>query len=126
MKRLFTTLLIICCMAAAVYGQNETDQPVDFQIVVQEDTGTPVYRAPAMVPVHGYYLSFLNALCLSFSHDLGVVHIEMENTGTGQHLSGYVPTGSGFQLIPLGSDTGCYTITITTSAGIQYAAELVL
>lgn len=113
-------------MAAAAYGQNETDQSVDFQIVVQEDTGTPVYRAPAMVPVRGYYVSFLNAICLSFSCDLGVVHLEMENTSTGQHLSGYVPTDSGFQLIPLGSNPVCYTITISTSTGVQYVAELVL
>lgn len=117
---------MICCMTAAVNGQNESDQFVDFQIVVQEDVGTPVYRAPAMIPVRGYYVSFLNAIYLSFDYNLGIVYIEVENSHTGEYLSGYIPTGSGFQLIPLGPDIGTYTITISTSAGKQYVAELQL
>lgn len=126
MKRILTTLLMVCCIAASSMAQNGSDQYVDFQIVAQGHVDTPIYRAPAIIPVQGYYFSFLNTLYLSFTRDLGMVNVNIENDMTGELISEVIPSDSGAQAIPLGSSSngGIFTITLSSPNGQQYIAIL--
>lgn len=124
MKRIVTTLFMACCMIISVKALNGTDQAVDFR-VEKAEVDTPIYRAPAMVPVQGYYVSLMNTLYLSFAYDMGNVTVTIENTEAGEFLSETIPTDSGFA-IPLGAENGLYTITIVRGGGQQYSAELLL
>lgn len=126
MKHILSSLLMLCCIAASSMAQNEPDQYVDFQIVAQGHVDTPIYRNPANVPVHGYYVSAINTVFLSFSYDLGVVTVSIENTTTGESSSESVPTNSGIQVIPLTFGSGLYSIALVTPEGDQYSALLLL
>ena len=123
MKRILTNLLLICCIAITGYAQNGSNQVIDFQ-VEKGQIDTPIYRAPAIIPVSGYYMSFINTLYLSFIYDMGNVTVTIENTVTGDSLSESIPTDSGLQAISLGADNGLYVITIIMPGGQQYIAEL--
>jgi len=124
MKRIVTTLFMACCMIISVKALNGTDQTVDFR-VEKAQVDTPIYRAPAMVPVQGYYVSLINTLYLSFAYDMGDVTVTIENTWTGEFLSETIPTDSGFA-IPLGAESGLYTVTILRCDGQRYFAELLI
>lgn len=128
MKRILASLLMFCCIAASSMAQNEPDQYVDFQIVAQGHVDTPIYRSPAIIPVQGYYSSYLNTLYLSFTYDLGMVNVNIENEMTGESMFEVIPTDSGAQAIPLGfsSNGGVFTITLSIPNGLQYIAVLEL
>jgi len=126
MKRLVTTLIMVycCCLAAInLNAQEGSDQTVIFRVETSQ-IGTPIYRAPAIVPVRGYYVSFENILYLSFAYDMGNVTVTKENTVTGEFLSESISTDSALQAIYLGADTGPYVITIIVPGGKKYKAEL--
>ena len=126
-KRIITTLLMacFCCTAAVVVNaQNGSDQPVDFQIGDMGSIDIPIYRTPVVVPVQGYYVSFLNTLYLSFVYDVGVVNITVENIYTGECITGSTPTDIGVLAVPLGSGSGFYIITISRDNGQRYVAKL--
>lgn len=128
MKRFVTTLIMVycCCLAAiTINAQNGSDQVVVFEIE-KDHIDTPIYRAPAIVPVQGYYVSFINTLYLSFIYDMGNVTVTIENIVTGESLSESIPTESGLQAIPLGANNGLYVITIIVPGGQQYTAELLI
>lgn len=124
MKRFFTTLLVVFFFATATNAQNGSDQNVDFQIVAQDDISTPIYRGPLDIPVQGYYSSFLNTLYLSFTYDLGMVNVNIENEMTGESMSEVIPTDSGVQAIPLCSEGEIYTIMLSIPDGRQFIAIL--
>ena len=105
-------------------AQNEPDQYVDFQIVAQGHVDTPIYRSPAIIPVQGYYSSYLNTLYLSFTYDLGMVNVNIENEMTGESMSEVIPTDSGVQAIPLCSEGEIYTIMLSIPDGRQFIAIL--
>ena len=89
MKRIVTliTACSFCLATITINAQNGSNQLVDFEIEAQGHVDTPVYRAPAMAPVQGYYVSFVNTLYLSFAYDMGNVTVTVENIGTGEFLS---------------------------------------
>lgn len=124
MKRILASLLTFCCIAASSMAQNEPDQYVDFQIVAQGHVDTPIYRAPAIVPVQGYYVSSLSALYLCFLYDFGIINVRIENTTTGDFLLESIPTSSGVHFITSGLNPGLYIIWILTPNGSQYFSEL--
>ena len=61
---------------------------------------------------------------LFFSQDIGTVDIHIENISTGEHYSDSASTDNGVQLIPIGSNSGFYVITISISGIPKYCAEL--
>jgi hypothetical protein len=127
MKRILTILLMACCSAVASKAQNGSDQYVDFQIVAQGHVDTPIYRAPAIIPVQGFYSSISNTLYVSFDYDLGVIGIYIENVTAGNICNnGNIYANSGIQAIATDLDAGTYLIRIYTSTGVQYSSELVL
>ncbi len=44
MKYVLTTLSTLCCFAAGLRAQNNSDKPELFEIVAQDDISTPIYR----------------------------------------------------------------------------------
>ena len=124
MKRIVTTIFMACCIFISVKAQNGTDQTVDFR-VEKAQVETPIYRAPARIPVQGYYVSFMNTLYLSFAYDMGDVTVRIENTRTGEFFSESFTTDSGMA-ITLGAESGLHIITIVRDDGQQYSAELLL
>ena len=126
MRYFLTTLMVLCCMSMAAMAQNNSDQNVDFQILDQDHTSTPIYRAPAFIPVYGHYEAIGNSIFLIFTYDIGDVTVSIENCMTGDCSSEIIPTNSGIQEFALNNDVGIYTITITTQAGIRYRAEIEL
>lgn len=126
MKRILSTIVAAFCFVTLSFGQTGSDQPVDFQIVAQDDISTPIYRTPTVIPVYGYFVASEYCLNLFFSQDLGTVDIHIENISTGERYSDSVSTDNGVQLIPIGSNSGFYVITISISGVPQYYAELVI
>ena len=126
MKKLLSTLLMVCCIATALNAQDESGQNVDFQILVQGHVDTPIYRSPAVIPVQGYYVSQLNTLFLSFMYNLGIVKVCIENVNTGEVRYDAVYSNQGIQALSLWFGSGLYAITLSTSVGQQYIAELLL
>lgn len=126
MKRILLTIVTAFCFVTLSFGQNGSDQAVDFQIVAQDDISTPIYRTPAVIPVCGYYVASVCCLNLFFSQDIGTVDVHIENISTGEHYSDSASTDNGVQLIPIGSNSGFYVITISISGVPQYYAELVI
>ncbi len=52
MKYVLTALSTLCCFAAGLRAQNNSDKPELFEIVAQGDISTPIYRSPSLIPVH--------------------------------------------------------------------------
>lgn len=111
------------CVTITIYAQNGSDQNIDFQIVAQDNIGTPIYRAPVVIPIRGQYIALSETLYLSFSYDIGVINVQVENLFTDEYTSDDIPTNSGVYAITIMSNTGQYKITITTQGGQQYFAE---
>lgn len=125
MKRIVRLFIMMCCLATIhIYAQTGADQVVDFHIEKQGHSDSPIYRAPSIPPVQGYYISLTNTLYLSFSYDMGNVNVTIENTETGEFISEYIPTDSGVQSIPVGTYSRLYVITIVRGDGQQYSADL--
>ena len=125
MKRILISLLMVC-MAISVNAQNGGDQYVDFQIVAQDNISTPIYRAPAMIPVRGYYAASSETLYLSFSYDMGIIDVRYVNLSTGEYTVEYIPTDSGVYAVVFGSNPGLYRIFVSTQSGQQYFSEFQL
>lgn len=124
MKKLFTTLFMACCIATAINAQDGSGQNIDFQILIQGHVDIPIYRSPAVIPVQGYYVSQLNTLFLSFSYNLGTVKVCVENANTGDVWYNSIVTNEGLQALALSGEGGLYVITLSTSDGQQFIAEL--
>ena len=110
MKRILTTLLMVCCIAASSMDQNGSSQYVDFQIVAQGQVDTPIYRTPAIIPVQGYYSSSINTLYLFFTYDLGIITVSIEDTSTGDFISESMSTNNGMQSITTNLQAGHYIV----------------
>lgn len=125
MRYFLTTLMVLCCMSMAAMAQNNSDQNVDFQILDQDHTSTPIYRAPAFVPIQGYYLSSNNTLILSFAYDLGIANVCIENDTEGVVYTEDI-TALGVWSYPLDNPEGLFNITLSLVSGQQYTATLEL
>ena len=124
MKRVITTILVAISISIACYAQNGSDQDVDFKIDVQDEISTPIYRSPAVVPVHGFYVSSVNTVYLSFDFPIGDVTYYVQNIEIGYMNSGIIPSDSGTQTLPLPESSGAYRITLATSTGQRFIARV--
>lgn len=78
-------------------------------------------KAPAFIPMEGYYNSSMSALMFTFIADLGNVAVNVTNMSDGEWLEGTVNAQAGATaLFPISGEAGLYILTITLQNGTEY------
>ena len=95
--------------------------PIPF--VLTGTVGAPIFRAPALVPVHGYYYPSMCAVYITFAYPMESAAFCAENLETGEQLSGILSSENGVGIIPVWGTPGYYAIAITTAGGQQYIGQ---
>ena len=105
-------------------GDNNEDKEIDIRIGSKIIVGG--HRAPARIPISVTYISFMSALRITFSNNLGEVEVNVTNHSTGACLDGTLDASTGTAIIPISGDEGFYTVTFVLAGGTEYYGEFEL
>ena len=86
----------------------------------------PVFHAPALIPITGYYSSTLSTIVVNYQFDLGSIVIEIENQTTGEYSLSVVNALAGPMLLPISGTVGQWQITFTLSSGTVYYGVFII
>ncbi len=97
------------------------DDPVIIHVVVKE-SNKPEGAPRTAVPFFAEYYDTLCAVMLGCSESIGDVTVRLTSTA-GDWYETEFDTSDGMLDIPVSGESGFYTLTIRTSAGVVYQGE---
>ncbi len=90
-------------------------------VIVQNPISIPGQpRSLTEVPIECVYEPMSNGIYITFTSNIGNVEVIVENTFTGEYVSGSADTVSGQLFVPISGSEGVYTITFITDSGSEY------
>lgn len=102
-------------------GTTMEDDPVIIHVVVKE-SNKPEGAPRTAVPFFAEYYDTLCAVMLGCSESIGDVTVRLTSTA-GDWYETEFDTSDGMLDIPVSGESGFYTLTIRTSAGVVYQGE---
>lgn len=126
MKRFFTLIFTVLSIALSCYARDEKTE-IAFDRYYNEDRDSDVFRAPALVPLQGYYDSSAHVICITFRYPMGTLTYQIDDLNAGTQLKGKVSSDLGMAIIPFSGIPGTlYRITFKTEEGQEYLGTLLI
>ena len=88
-----------------------------------QNPGPPILRSPAFVPIQATYSFSTDSVSITFSEDVGLVALTVQNLSTGDILENVLDSACGGTRIPVLCGSGYYLITFTLFSEQQYQGE---
>lgn len=125
MKRFFTLIFTVFSIALSCYARDENKEILFDQNFIPGDL--PAFRAPALVPLQGYYDSSAHVICITFRYPMGTLTYQIDDLNAGTQLKGKVSSDLGMAIIPFSGIPGTlYRITFKTEEGQEYLGTLLI
>ena len=119
MKKIVYLLAIILGMNAAAtpVASGQSQNPIHVIISQQGHSGgTP--RMPGSYPITAFVYD--DTIYLSFSENVGIITVDLEELSEGLLLSTVVDTSEGYAAIPFSGEPGSYRLFFYLSDGTEY------
>lgn len=127
-QKVFSLLICVFLLLAGAqmsFANGIRTTSVDSTIVIDPlpNPGHDKPHSPAVIPISASLQLVTSSVLLTFSYNLGVIDVEIQNTTTDTYVSGTIETQFLCATIPVTGGSGHYTLLFILPSGKQYFGE---
>ena len=125
-KKLFILIVVLVIAMVPIMSTHCYacgDDPTTIVIGDFNTNGSPIFHAPALVPIQAAYYASLSTIMVNFLYDLGSVSVEIENETTGEYSQTTINATQGVHPFLISGTSGHWKITFILYNGMEYFGE---